>query len=414
MLSLYEILKASKTGGIATDMWTALAGMNWSGAGSGTETKEITGIPPLSIRSNGTMLLDYLISGNIAQAGTPTPDNPIMPQGTGERMGNVMPAGELKTVESNGVTFSSDGKGKYTINGTATAYTSVRFYLLSAFTTPISVSNGGQGTLSFFNTSADNNVSFVFFNGTTRVDDWKQVPIRRTTTAYNTIGNKYVDSVVITVRSGATVDITITPEFTNDGVLPETFEKFGYKIPISSASTTTPVYLGEVESTRRIKKLVLTGQESTWTASGEAANVYYVSLAGDEHKATAITTVCTHFKSVRNATNYLHLNNGEMCLYSGTSSSVHTAGFKYPNSSLSDFKSYLAAQYAAGTPVTVWYVLATEKTGIVNEPLRKIGNFADTLSMEQAGVQIPTNRGNTVIDVMTELKPSEMYIKYQK
>ena len=35
-----------------------------------------------------------------------------------------------------------------------------------------------------------------------------------------------------------------------------------YKIPISSASTTTPVYLGEVESTRKIKKLVLTGEET--------------------------------------------------------------------------------------------------------------------------------------------------------
>jgi len=29
-------------------------------------------------------------------------------------------------------------------------------------------------------------------------------------------------------------------------------------------------------------------------------------------------------------------------------------------------------------------------------------------------VQIPTNRGNTVIDVETTLKPSEMYIKYQE
>jgi len=37
MLSLYEILKASKTG-IAPDMWTALAGANFGGAGSGAET----------------------------------------------------------------------------------------------------------------------------------------------------------------------------------------------------------------------------------------------------------------------------------------------------------------------------------------------------------------------------------------
>lgn len=88
MLSLYEILKASKTG-IAPDMWTALAGMNWSGADSGHEVKELTGIPPLSFTADGTPLLDYLISGNMSQTGTPTPDSPVMPQETGERTGNL-------------------------------------------------------------------------------------------------------------------------------------------------------------------------------------------------------------------------------------------------------------------------------------------------------------------------------------
>lgn len=70
-------------------------------------------------------------------------------------------------------------------------------------------------------------------------------------------------------------------------------------------------------------------------------------------------------------------------------------------------------EYANGTPVTIWYVLAEPTTGIVNEPLRKIGDYADTISYEQAGVQIPTLHGNTVIDVDTTLKPSEMYIKYK-
>lgn len=67
MLSLYEILKASKTG-IAPDMWTALAGKNWGGADSGHEVKELTGIPPLSFTADGTPLLDYTIYGNMAQS----------------------------------------------------------------------------------------------------------------------------------------------------------------------------------------------------------------------------------------------------------------------------------------------------------------------------------------------------------
>jgi hypothetical protein len=80
---------------------------------------------------------------------------------------------------------------------------------------------------------------------------------------------------------------------------------------------------------------------------------------------------------------------------------------------VADFKSYLQQQYAAGTPVTMWYVLATEETAVVNEPLMKIGDYADTLSMEQAGVSIPTANGSTTLGVETTVPPSEVYIKYR-
>ena len=256
-------------------MWTALAGMNWGGADSGHEVKELTGIPPLSIRSNGTMLLDYLISGNMSQTGTPTPTTPIQPQETGD----------LETV--------GDKAGQY-------------------------------------------------------------------------------------------------------------------KIPISSANATTNIYLGEVETTRKIKKLVLDGTEN-WGkyAQGSSRWLYYLSIT----KASVKNAICTH------------------CQYSSSIPDYSTVGVQVSNSLVSlllnlgeiigdntieNFKSYLAQQYAAGTPVTVWYVLATPENAVVNEPLRKIGDYADTLSYEQAGVQIPTNKGNTVIDVDTTLKPSQMYIKYQE
>lgn len=75
------------------------------------------------------------------------------------------------------------------------------------------------------------------------------------------------------------------------------------------------------------------------------------------------------------------------------------------------FKSYLAAQYAAGTPVTIWYVIATPETAVVNEPLMKIGDYADTVSAAQSQVTIPTVNGENVLDVLTEVKPSEVTIK---
>lgn len=280
MLSLYEILKASKTG-IAPDMWTALAGANFGGAGSGAEVKELTGIPPLSFTADGTPLLDYLISGNLSQTGTPTPQNPIQPQETGD----------LETVG---------------------------------------------------------------------------------------------------LKAGQ------------------------YKIPISSANTTTPIYLGEVETTRRIKKLVLTGEENTWIQSGAASNTFYFKVA-DYLKQKINITICSHYTSQTNIGGGAEMRDGNVSFYANKKLAGKYFYVRDSNlETVADLKSYLAAQYAAGTPVIIWYVLATPTTGIVNEPLRKIGDYADTVSMEQARVQIPTNRGNTVIDVETTLKPSQMYIKYQE
>lgn len=53
-----------------------------------SEEKELTGVVPLLFNADGTPLLDYLISGNTVQSGTPTHDSPVMPDGTG-RGGNT-------------------------------------------------------------------------------------------------------------------------------------------------------------------------------------------------------------------------------------------------------------------------------------------------------------------------------------
>ena len=245
-MTLWEILKANKIG-IAPDMFTMLAASKMNGGRD--RLHELTGIPPLSFTAKGKPLTAWSITGNTVQNGTPTPENPVEVQAVGDKTGNVMPAGEKKTVVSNGITFDSDGSGRYHISGTASAHSSVSFNLVFGFTVPTSVSNGGQGTLSFFNTQLNNSVDFAFYNGTTKVDAWTMLSINRTSVAYIAMGNKYVDKVVIDIKSGATVDITIMPEFTNDGVLPTEFEPYGYKIPFTTAaedgteSITTPIYL---------------------------------------------------------------------------------------------------------------------------------------------------------------------------
>ena len=188
-----------------------------------------------------------------------------------------------------------------------------------------------------------------------------------------------------------------------------------YKLPLTVNGAEHPIYLGQVESTRRVKKLVLTGEE-TWgkDANFDDQDDYFYTdpipnITRDE------PPISSHFISgARNVINSVWIGGGPSSprialeiskLYTGIASTDDKA------TRIVKFKSYLAAQYAAGTPVTVWYVLATPETAVVNEPLMKIGDYADTISFAQAGVTIPTVNGENVLNVPTEVPPSQITIK---
>lgn len=191
------------------------------------------------------------------------------------------------------------------------------------------------------------------------------------------------------------------------GDLVESGEHAGqYDIPITSANTTTNIYLGEVPTTRKIKKLVFDGTEEGWEKSATRAGCF--ALRGVGAGVTEKTMYCTHATYVSTAS---QLTSNNTC-YMGNDLNIWLDLFNAQTTN-DQFKNYLAQQYAAGTPVCVWYVLANEETGIVNEPLMKIGTYVDTVSKEQTGIQIPTNNGTTVIDVDTTVSPSSAYLKWK-
>ncbi len=182
-----------------------------------------------------------------------------------------------------------------------------------------------------------------------------------------------------------------------------------YEIGILSANTTTSIYLGEVETTRKIKKLVFDGTENFERAEIQE-QVRYSYRALDTLGKPLSTCISTHFRWV--SPNPENPQVGDM---TGSAFGNAYRLFIFSDKpTLADFQAYLAAQYANGTPVTIWYVLATPEKAVVNEPLQKIGNYADTLSMTDTGIVIPTFRGNNVLTVDTTVQPSEVYIKYKK
>lgn len=338
---------------------------------------------PISILANGLPLLDYRIDGNSVQSGTPTPDNPVMPQGTGERTGNLVAAEANHTNPMVGLSavWKKDSS-EMIINGKATGGDSARFakFELDAGTYTLSITGldeTGWGKTGFYLSGVD----------TARVQG-----VRTYTIAEPTIARLQF---VVALSDVSYENRKVTIMFTKTST-PLPYEPYGIKIPISSANTTTPVYLGEVETTRKIKKYEFTGQE----AISQGSENYYTSLPAPGVPYSNV--YCTH-----NVYGACRVNNNGGYIWFKISSWSDYA-------TAEDLKAFFQQEYAAGTPVTVWYVLATEETGIVNEPLMKIGDYADTLSYAQAGEDVPTNEKptETVIDVPTSVKPSEGYIKY--
>jgi hypothetical protein len=190
------------------------------------------------------------------------------------------------------------------------------------------------------------------------------------------------------------------------GELETTGEHAGeYKIPISSGGVTTNIYLGSTQSTRKIKKLVLTGNESGWTISGTGL-FYNLTLTDNPRERDAVMS--THFA----ATSYEKLPIGTIRFGGSQESPTNPLVFNYDDGAigLEAFKSWLATQYANGTPVTVWYVLATPEAASVNEPLMKIGDYADSITGSQSQISIPTTAGENSITFLTDIQPSQFEV----
>ncbi len=422
--NFYDLLKYAATGIAAptmTDFDKALA-MGLAGGSSGT-LHTLTGIPPLTFTANGKPLVSWSIDGNAQQTGTPSPDNSIMPEMCGVRTGNLfdktaepmvsnasikneLPTGIRTTIKTAGnnrytsmlLTRGDELLGKtLTISATITPSAAnngnIRFFWLdgrnatSLIAAPLTVKEGNvSGTFKIPNSypSNTNGIAIVFV---ANVD------------GDNEVGD-YVDYTNVMLNLGSTA-------------LP--YEPYGYKIPVTCAGQTTPVYLGQTPTMRRVKKLVLDGKEAwkdnpSWERTSTSVFYFASSDIIDISTATKIFILSDRFDAAT--------RNG---LYDGDSDMIARTGLvaitiRVSNSiatTVADFKSYLAAQYAAGTPVTVWYVLATPETAIVNEPLAKIGDYADELHSTDAGVSIPTVKGNNTLTVDTELKPSAMTIQYR-
>jgi hypothetical protein len=182
-----------------------------------------------------------------------------------------------------------------------------------------------------------------------------------------------------------------------------------WTIPISCGGQTVTADLSQVQTTRRVKKLVLTGDED-WIAGTN--RTYYITNITDYLRWSEVPiSICSHYKSQAPVLQASLVSDMSLTFYKTTSGGFSRLYIRDTSlTTVAALKAYLATQYDAGTPVSAWYVLANEEAAIVNEPLSKIGDYADELHSADAGVTIPTAKGANVLTVDTDLQPSSISI----
>lgn len=353
--------------------------------------KSITGAQtytkfPIVLRTTEQSIPTWSMNGNTGTSGTPSPSSPITINGCGDRTANLSPVGSF-TIAAHDASQRVD-----IFSGTLEA---------------------GNYVVAL---NQDNAIS-----GSTR--NTLQVTVGGTTYYNSSSANYHNQSgqqkMTFTVAETGNVDVKYWANDLNENCSYSniTFnagsevinEPFGYKIPLSSNGTAlTPVYLSapllaketavdtltsDGTVSYNLRKYVLTGNETVEVLdSGQApiriSGIYFQRPAYD-----ACTWLCTHYPCVPNSASW---GSYDYCLTVSTQDSdsqIRIRDINYNSGTAADFKAFLAAQYAAGTPVTIW-IKAQTRTETVTVPT------------------IPTTSGLNTIDVNTTVKPSEMSLTY--
>lgn len=138
---------------------------------------------------------------------------------------------------------------------------------------------------------------------------------------------------------------------------------------------------------RKIKKLVFDGTEN-WRQSANGA-MYLSPFTGESYKKeVAITSMNSHFDAQINTTSGTNqVRDNSSCFLATSGSAEYYIGAR-SYVTAADFKAYLAQQYSAGTPVTVWYILETETTEYITIPTGLSGTVDGYTT--QTGTPTPT------------------------
>ena len=327
----------------------------------------------------------------------PSPTHPVYPTEVGEKTANL-----FNKDRTTGITDNSY------INQSGQIASSNNYYI----SYPISINAGETYTWSFNSTQGATHSSPTvgFYDSN---DNLISVASHDTQVYHFTFtvpnNTSYMKASVYKV-SGRFEPMLLSGSTTIDDRIPIPYIPYGYKIPISFGQGTYTSYLAEPiralstademastgTTTRNIKKYVITGAESTiaiYTNSAGKIGFSYERL--DMVSNSRTDGVCTHFAPIQSilwtTTNSVCFGANNKTCYFIFSDDIATL---YNLTDITSIKQWLADQYSAGTPVTIYYPLATPTTETFTAP------------------SIPTSGSPQSFDVDTTLKPSEVSLTY--
>ena len=382
---------------------------------------------------NGNALENYRIYGNSIQRGMPTPDNPVEIESVGDKTKNLIiypyeyiKKGQTKTV--NGITYTDNGDGTITVNGTATSDVALR---LSKFT----AKKGVEYFLSGCPEGGSKTTYYLHLRGF-------ELDIGKGAKVALGVQDDFTNDFEIVIMKGTNVNNLVFKPQLELGTTATEYEPYGYKIPVTVSGKNlfnindypklTNCNNEDATSSLNIKdgyiyqsydlcacSAYLTAKESwelsagTYILSGRIQNTsdknVYVGIRWDDDSRTVdLVTIESD-------------SEGKKFYFSfDVNENKRVKGIYLMNSGPTSKStiSFSKVQLERGTTVTEYepYVEPVTTNIYLDEPLRKVGDSADYIDFKEQKVvrNVATyeHKENTTATKGTEPKENMIYRNY--
>lgn len=331
--------------------------------------------------SDGTAITSYTIKGNTVQDGTPTPSNPVSVTGVGDKTANLFSYADTWSGTYQDVVYTPIDSSSFRVNGHATGGKQITQALDMTGTYRLTITIEGTE-----NDSASHSVNAY-------VDGSRYILIFSKTTTTSTITFTGHLTAIDTIINNAFDGNIVIKLMLTEGTSQVDYEPYGYKIPIPNGQQTTNIYLGSTQTTRQIIKINL--KSLNWTYVVGSNYAVFSAPYGHADLSESVAPLCNKFRGVQvNA--FSVMENYDIRVYQPSTQRI---AIRYD-----DAEGDTTALYSILDDVYLYAVLTTPETAAVNEPLMKLGTYADTLSN---ATPIPTTEGANSITVDTTVQPSE-------